>query len=123
MSQPSLGPRTRLTCEPCKRRKVKCDKLRTCTTWLQANIDCVAVERARLPRGRAARKKNLQEERHQPVDLARGVSTLEGLLRSLLDSSAETSLEKALMIGDLEQIELLSVRASCGHENVNILIC
>lgn len=115
MSQPSLGPCARLTCETCKRRKVKCDKLRPCTACRRAKIHCVAVERARLPRGRSAKQKNTIQQGtvlcHQTSSLSNRVEMLEGLVRSLLDSRTETSLDTQL--GDLNQIFFPSVRVRC----------
>ena len=52
-----LGPKAQLTCEMCKRRKIKCDKLRPCTACRNAGTICVPVERARLPRGRSGGRK------------------------------------------------------------------
>ncbi|KAF3406482.1 Transcription factor vrtR2 [Talaromyces pinophilus] len=112
MSRPSLGPCAQLTCETCKRRKVKCDKLRPCTACRRANIHCVAVERARLPRGRSAKQKNtIQQDMvlsHQSPDLSSRVEMLEGLVRSLLDSRTQTSLNDTRqlspsLLGDLDQ--------------------
>jgi len=60
-AQGPLGPKAQLTCEMCKRRKIKCDKLRPCTACRNAGTVCVPVERARLPRGRSGgrKKKNI----------------------------------------------------------------
>ncbi|KAL3429923.1 hypothetical protein BDV09DRAFT_202606 [Aspergillus tetrazonus] len=84
MNEYSLAPRAQLTCETCKRRKVKCDKLRPCTNCCKAGIQCVPVERARLPRGRSAKKKK------PSPDLTGRVSMLEGLIQSLLNSRAQS---------------------------------
>jgi hypothetical protein len=43
---------TRLTCETCSQRKVKCDKRHPCSNCHRSGIQCVSVERKRLPRGR-----------------------------------------------------------------------
>ncbi|KAK3366253.1 C6 transcription factor [Lasiosphaeria ovina] len=45
-----------LSCELCRERKVKCDKLTPCTTCASAGVVCVPVRRPRLPRGRHARR-------------------------------------------------------------------
>ncbi|OJJ02022.1 hypothetical protein ASPVEDRAFT_131375 [Aspergillus versicolor CBS 583.65] len=89
MSEYSLAPLAQLTCETCKRRKVKCDKLRPCTNCSNAGIQCVAVERARLPRGRSAKKKKRPQE--EPGNLSGRVSMLEGVIQSLLDGRAQSS--------------------------------
>ncbi|KAL3428808.1 hypothetical protein BDV09DRAFT_190654 [Aspergillus tetrazonus] len=83
MNEYSLAARAQLTCETCKRRKVKCDKLRPCSNCCKAGIQCVAVERARLPRGRSAKKKNKEPS----PDLSGRVSMLEGLIESLLKNN------------------------------------
>ncbi len=50
----------RLSCRQCQSRKRKCDKAVPCSSCREAGIDCSAVERKRLPRGRsgAVGKKN-----------------------------------------------------------------
>ncbi|KAL4903422.1 hypothetical protein BDW74DRAFT_40214 [Aspergillus multicolor] len=75
-----------LSCETCKRRKVKCDKLQPCTNCHRAGLHCVPVRRARLPRGRTMRTKIFQ-----PPDLSNRVSMLEGIVSNLLNGQAETS--------------------------------
>ncbi|KAE8353724.1 fungal-specific transcription factor domain-containing protein [Aspergillus coremiiformis] len=55
-SQPATStPKVQLTCELCRQRKVKCDKLNPCTNCQRFGATCVPVERARLPRGRSGR--------------------------------------------------------------------
>ncbi|KAL2838538.1 hypothetical protein BJY01DRAFT_250912 [Aspergillus pseudoustus] len=125
MSLPSLGPNAQLTCETCKRRKVKCDKLQPCTTCRKANLHCVPVQRARLPRGRSAKKNQtaLTEmvSYHQTPNLSNRVEMLEGLVCSMLDSRTETSVGdrrrlSLSLLGDLEQIFLPS---EVGSQNDN----
>lgn len=87
MNESLLAPPAQLTCETCKRRKVKCDKLRPCTSCTKAGIQCVAVERPRLPRGRSAKKKKRAQEDHP--NLSGRVSMLEELIQSLLSSRAQ----------------------------------
>ncbi|KAI1482218.1 hypothetical protein F4774DRAFT_372141 [Daldinia eschscholtzii] len=41
-----------LSCELCRKRKVKCDKLNPCTNCVKADVVCVPIHRKRLPRGR-----------------------------------------------------------------------
>ncbi|KAH7076109.1 hypothetical protein FB567DRAFT_632393 [Paraphoma chrysanthemicola] len=45
----------RLACEQCKRRKIRCDKSSPCLACRNAGLDCHAVERARLPRGKSGK--------------------------------------------------------------------
>lgn len=75
----SSAPRVRLSCEACRQRKVKCDKLSPCTSCVRLGFQCVPVERARLPRGRTRR----QPERvaHTDRELADRVAKLEELLQ------------------------------------------
>lgn len=127
MNQSSLGPRAQLTCETCKRRKVKCDKLRPCTACRKANVRCVAVERARLPRGRSAKKEKIVEPQetavscHHTPDLSYRVEVLERLVRSLLDSRTETSGNKtASLFENMDEMFLPSVRESCGHLDLSV---
>ena len=53
----SSVPAVRLSCEECKRRKTKCDKLVPCTACRNAGIKCNTVQRARKPRGRTSQQK------------------------------------------------------------------
>lgn len=117
MSQPSLGPRAQLTCETCKRRKVKCDKLRPCTACRKADIRCVAVERARLPRGRSAKKEKIAKQQettvscHHTPNLSNRVEMLERLVRSLLDNRTESSGSEAAPLPDnMDEMFCSSVR-------------
>lgn len=75
----SSAPRVRLSCEACRQRKVRCDKLSPCTSCMRLGFQCIPVERARLPRGRTRR----QPERvaHTDRELADRVAKLEDLLR------------------------------------------
>jgi hypothetical protein len=41
-----------LSCELCRKRKVKCDKLNPCTNCTTSRTPCVPIYRTRLPRGR-----------------------------------------------------------------------
>jgi hypothetical protein len=54
----------RLSCERCKRRKIRCDKRNPCSACDNSNTTCDFVQRARLPRGRNVKtKKSMLEER------------------------------------------------------------
>lgn len=47
-----------LSCEQCKKRKIKCDKISPqCSACRLANISCHPVQRSRLPRGRTGKVK------------------------------------------------------------------
>ncbi|KAJ5225807.1 hypothetical protein N7468_007032 [Penicillium chermesinum] len=80
--QRSSAPRVRLSCEACRARKVKCDKLSPCSSCQRLGYNCVPVERARLPRGRTRKGPNVHgsdKELHDRVakleDMLRRVAT------------------------------------------------
>lgn len=75
----STAPRVRLSCEACRQRKVKCDKLSPCTSCQRLGFKCVPVERARLPRGRT--RKAPERAGGSDKELADRVAKLEDLLR------------------------------------------
>jgi hypothetical protein len=56
-SHPRLGLHNapQLSCNLCRERKVKCDKLEPCTNCTAAGVRCNTIYRNRLPRGRHAR--------------------------------------------------------------------
>lgn len=74
----SSAPRVRLTCEACRQRKVKCDKLSPCTSCERLGLVCVPVERARLPRGRT---RNPERIVGSDKELSERVARLEKLLK------------------------------------------
>lgn len=55
-SQAKDHPTPQLSCELCRERKIKCDKLEPCSNCISAGALCVPVHRLRLPRGRHARR-------------------------------------------------------------------
>jgi len=80
-SHRSSAPRVRLTCEACRQRKVKCDKLSPCTSCQRLGLVCVPVERARLPRGRT--RKPTERIVGSDKELAERVAKLEKLLKKV----------------------------------------
>ncbi|THW26578.1 hypothetical protein D6D23_03306 [Aureobasidium pullulans] len=56
LSRRGRGNAPQLSCELCRERKVKCDKLDPCTGCIIAGVSCKTIYRDRLPRGRHARK-------------------------------------------------------------------
>ncbi|GKZ33049.1 hypothetical protein AbraIFM66950_002768 [Aspergillus brasiliensis] len=98
MNEYSFAPRAQLTCEKCKRRKVKCDKLRPCTNCCKAGIQCVAVERPRRKRGRSAKKKKRPHEKPS-LGLSCRVSMLEGLILSRVNSHVQPLPESTSSLG------------------------
>lgn len=77
----SSAPRVRLSCEACRQRKVKCDKLSPCTSCVRLGFQCVPVERARLPRGRT--RKTPEHAHGSDKELAERVAKLEQLLKQV----------------------------------------
>lgn len=77
----SSAPRVRLSCEACRQRKVKCDKLSPCTSCVRLGFVCVPVERARLPRGRT--RKPPERAHGSDKELADRVAKLEQLLKQV----------------------------------------
>jgi hypothetical protein len=68
---------TRLACQSCQRRKIKCDRDMPCLACRTHSRSCVPIINQRLPRGFAGgRKKN-------GVDLSKRVEKLEALLQNL----------------------------------------
>ncbi|CAM1508994.1 Fc.00g027330.m01.CDS01 [Cosmosporella sp. VM-42] len=64
-----------LSCEHCRGRKVKCDKLTPCTNCVSAGVVCVPVHRLRLPRGRHTRRCAAVDD-----DLKKRIRRLEALI-------------------------------------------
>ncbi|RJE24243.1 hypothetical protein PHISCL_03403 [Aspergillus sclerotialis] len=77
----SSKPKVRLTCETCRQRKVKCDKLSPCTNCQRYGSVCIPVERARLPRGRS--RKTADRPSGPVPELEARMKRLEGMLRDL----------------------------------------
>jgi len=67
-----------LSCELCRERKVKCDKLTPCTNCTKSGAECVAIHRKRLPRGRHARPHANPDD-----DLKKRIHRLESLIDDL----------------------------------------
>jgi len=92
----SSAPRVRLSCEACRQRKVKCDKLSPCTSCQRLGFKCVPVERARLPRGRT--RKAPERAGGSDKELADRVAKLEDLLRRVAtgrDASSKPQVDEA----------------------------
>lgn len=83
-------PKVRLSCETCRQRKVKCDKLNPCTNCQRLGTRCVPVERARLPRGRSGRPAT-ERPGDQDANLKDRVSKLESIIRELARGGSQAS--------------------------------
>lgn len=66
-----------LSCQLCRKRKIRCDKQNPCGNCVTAQKECVPVVRARLPRGRNGGRKAMNAE------LRSRINRLEGLVQSL----------------------------------------
>lgn len=64
-----------LSCDACRNRKVKCDKLNPCSNCISLGVACIPVHRLRLPRGRHVRGSGGVSE-----DLKRRIKRLEALV-------------------------------------------
>ena len=84
----SSAPRVRLTCEACRQRKVKCDKLSPCTSCQRLGLVCVSVERARLPRGRTRKPEQTVDS---DKELSERVARLEKLLKIVANERGDES--------------------------------
>ena len=80
-----IAATTRLSCEACTKRKVKCDKLIPCTNCQASGVLCVPVERRRRPRGRSRRPENWSTQ--APLGLAGDSSGLSAQLPQSPDPS------------------------------------
>ncbi|RAL16344.1 Zn(II)2Cys6 transcription factor [Aspergillus homomorphus CBS 101889] len=92
----SLKPTVRLSCETCRQRKVKCDKLNPCTNCQRLGTRCVPVERARLPRGRSGRLASERSNHDPDANLRDRVAKLEGIIRDLARSGYGSSTRAAV---------------------------
>lgn len=77
-SLPRRGPQNapQLSCDLCRERKVKCDKLDPCTNCTAAGVTCRTIYRNRLPRGRHARSST--EDLDPPASRATGQAREDG---------------------------------------------
>lgn len=92
-SQPKASaPRVRLSCEMCRQRKIKCDKLSPCTNCQRFGTICIPVERARLPRGRTGRPV-LERAPDSDGELRDRVARIEQLLGDLAQSNSNAAAE------------------------------
>lgn len=72
-----------LSCENCRQRKIRCDKLSPCTNCQKFGVTCESVRRKRLPRGRHTRKAVRTQ------DLMDKVDRLEALVNVALAESSD----------------------------------
>lgn len=108
----SSAPRVRLSCEACRQRKVKCDKLSPCTSCQRLGFVCVPVERARLPRGRTRKSAGAIGS---DKELADRVAKLEDMLRRVASErdapSKISSSSNDNSTGDAQETKMTDVEA------------
>lgn len=76
--QPSTGvPRTLVSCDLCRRRKVKCDRGNPCSHCLRAGVDCVSTILPRPPRVRKVGRRKTDGE------ILKRIAKLENLVQYL----------------------------------------
>lgn len=95
-------PKALLSCEMCRHRKIKCDKAQPCSNCRRAGINCVSLNRQRLPRGRNGGRKKAD------VELKARVGRLENLVRTLEagnDSQVDAGTRNEAMDGASSCIE------------------
>lgn len=62
------GPITpQLSCELCRERKVKCDKLNPCSNCVSSKVACLPIQRLRLPRGRHVHRSHRVSPQQTPL--------------------------------------------------------
>ncbi|KAI9734970.1 MAG: hypothetical protein M1834_002052 [Cirrosporium novae-zelandiae] len=110
-----------LSCELCRERKVKCDKLEPCTNCASSGVVCVPIHRLRLPRGRHRHRSRqtspppaVQVPAHDVVavdgDLNRRIRRLEALVDSMssvmtrADTASGESREQSVEGPDIQVI-------------------
>lgn len=84
-----------LSCEPCRERKVKCDKLNPCINCKRAGVAGIPVYRKRLPRGRDVHNNYLDN------DLKDRIGRLEALITNLDSAGALTALSSSTQLSGL----------------------
>lgn len=100
-----------LSCELCRERKVKCDKLSPCTNCSKAGVACIPVRRKRFPRGRHV---------HNPYfgnDLRDRIGRLEALISNLDSTGAlptSPSIQSSEQVSSADELSCIRVRASPG---------
>ncbi|KAH6871769.1 C6 transcription factor [Thelonectria olida] len=84
-----------LSCEHCRDRKVKCDKLAPCSNCVSHGLVCKPVQRLRLPRGRHAQRTRQTDRSDGAIseDLAERIRHLEAMIDEMRASSASSVVE------------------------------
>lgn len=111
----SSAPRVRLSCESCRQRKVRCDKLSPCTSCVRLGFVCVPVERARLPRGRT--RKPPERVGHTDKELADRVAKLEQLLRKVAERDGRPAKVEAAPLSAVPSASTGSERTERSFES------
>ncbi|KAL2866118.1 Zn(II)2Cys6 domain-containing transcription factor nscR [Aspergillus lucknowensis] len=91
-----------LSCELCRERKVKCDKVDPCTNCVSAGVVCVPVHRPRLPRGIHARRSRRVSPASTPAPTSDPVRTGENQAASSAAAAVDDDLKKR--VNQLEEL-------------------
>ncbi|KAI1141335.1 hypothetical protein F5Y05DRAFT_423171 [Hypoxylon sp. FL0543] len=85
-----------LSCELCRKRKIKCDKFSPCSNCVKSDVVCVPVYRKRLPRGRHVNPRS-SPALNSNDEMRERIRRLEALISSMSgpsDSSAASTSSK-----------------------------
>lgn len=93
-----------LSCNFCRHRKIKCDKLDPCTACQRAGVNCESVRRKRLPRGRHISKSALNNRgrgSNKTRDaLKEKIDRLEALVNGVLGEGGGGKVETSATTGN-----------------------
>lgn len=82
------GPTTpQLSCQLCRERKVKCDKLKPCSNCASSGVVCVPIQRLRLPRGRHVHRSHRVSPQPPPLTARMRVHTTTSIDQNLSNKS------------------------------------
>ncbi|KAI8965127.1 hypothetical protein F5Y11DRAFT_313929 [Daldinia sp. FL1419] len=83
-----------LSCELCRKRKVKCDKSNPCSNCVKADVVCIPIHRKRLPRGRHTHPRSLTtlNTGDELMSRIRNLEALASNISELKDTSSKPGL-------------------------------
>lgn len=92
-----------LSCEQCRGRKVKCDKLTPCSNCVSHGIYCRPIQRLRLPRGRHAQRVRQTPRSNETIseDLTQRIRHLEAMIGEMRTNSVAEP--ETPMVSDVER--------------------
>ena len=98
----SVVPPAQLSCQQCHQRKIKCSKTVPCSACLKAEINCTAVQRSRLPRGRSGRKRVGESKGIERSRLQDRLGNLEAVVANLQDRASRQGQASLTDAGNVE---------------------